>query len=249
MEKETFKVREIILGTRKEYRKLNDYLYVLGALTSCYDTNVEQFSYKLTCYNGQKPEILCHCIQSPQTLKGLIDYLKNAIFNLTNTLEFNIQTKDMPNGLLINKEQQMLVPDEYILYFEQIVDLILKSDFANKMDFSFHFLPENSGSIVISPELFSYNVTLFNKYISLIYHAHGDYINMISDDKEYADVGVMEYLLEEDIPCNLLSEYHKKLISESNSINKTIEFKNRKGMHSNSRVRIKENNSNIIFLS
>ena len=250
MEKGNYTLKEIILGTRKEYRKLNDYLYVLKALTTCCDKNVQDYSFKLSAFNGKKPELLWQFIQSPRTLKGFIYYLQKSINGFKDTSEYKILLKHEVNErLIINEQYDVSVDNELIQYFEQIVDLIIKSDFANKMDFKLHILPTSHGSMIISPDIISFNCIENKHYTSLDYYPNADCIKLQYGNEESLDIFLLEELLNKEIPGNTLSSYHRGLINDSSAVLKPV--KACLGEQGNftpmTRIRIKEFDKGILL--
>lgn len=250
MEKQNYTVKEIILGTRREYRKLYDYLYVLKALTVCNNKEVQDYYFKLSVDNGKKPELIWQFMQNPRTLRGLVYYLQKSIDSFKDMPEYKIILKHERNErLIINEQYDVSVDGELVEYFERIVDLIISSNFANSINFKFHSLPDMKGSLILSLNGISYNCILNNNYTSLDYYSEFDYIKLHHGNEDILDVSLLREMLNAPIPGEVLSTYHRNLISESSAILKPVKaYIGEYGKFSPmTRIRIKEFDKEILF--
>lgn len=248
MEKENYSLKEVILGTRKEYRKLSDYLYILKAITSCYNKQVEDFTYCLDTSDGVVSQILWQFNQNPKTLKGFIYYLEKAIVGFKNNPEYPIlMDLDEDVNLIINDKYGVYVNDELGPYFEQIVNLILSSNFANLMDFGFKKSSQLNGSMYISPGVISLSCMHDGNETGLTYRAEHDCIQLHSGNKEYLDVSLLKELFNKQIPAEALTAYHRGLIDGANIKPVKAYLKNGDQFSARSRMRIKENDNSIIL--
>lgn len=251
MEKDNYTLKEVILGTRREYRKLYDYLFVLKALTTCWDKEVQDFYFKLNVSGDEKPEILWRFVQNPRTLKGLIYYLQKSINKFKDTPEYKVVLKNSEDiDLMVNEKYSAFVDNELAPYFEQIIDLIINSNFANMIKFNLHILPEHNGSLLITPNIISYNCMENQQETSLDYYSEFDYIKLHCGNQEHLDISLFKKLLNKCIPAEIFSPYHRGLIDGSSATLKPVKtfLKNDEKISSRSKVRIRELEKEIIFL-
>lgn len=248
MEKENYSLKEVILGTRKEYRKLSDYLYVLKAITSCYNRQVKDFDYRLDIQDGVVSQILWQFKQNPRTLKGFVHYLEKAIIGFKDDPEYPISMDlDDDVNLVINKKYDVYVEEELGPYFEQIVNLILSSNFSNLIDFGFKKSTQLNGSMYISPGLISFNCMQDGCETSLNYYAASDSIQLQSGYKDVLDINLLKEMFNKQIPAELLTPYHRGLIDGTNIKPISVYLKNDGQFSEKSRMRIKENDNSIIL--
>ena len=235
LEKETFSLKEIILGTRGEYLKLQKLLLELKKMTITYDGRVKDFNYHLLTSSNKK-EIVCLC-KERKNLLTFFNYLKS---------QFNKSSSFDKTGKLVgnkydeysirNKYYDIFVNYEEMPKFAKTIKQILESEFVNLTNF-FEFANLEEIEMSLLPSGIYTKNDIFGLYVELAYLAKEDLIQVKASNGYEIDNELLNYLLNQEINKELFSTYHQNLITNDNSFLKPLEFKEQ--LKNNKKLKLK----------
>lgn len=224
MSKEYYTAGEIIMGTRREYLKIEDDLLRLRSMVCCDDIQVDDIYFEvLKSFNNKPPEIVCKFIQNPKTLRALDLYLKEKKGQKISEIE---------KGLLVMKNGRYEISNPFYIAsiingnedeFSLIIKNILSSAFTNNITlYDLHNVKEpgthmtmtTTGSIVSH-----YNS---DDYYRIIYSSRNDYI--IADSNKNIDDEILYKLFNFKVSADSLPTYHKEIINNNSLDLKAIEL-------------------------
>lgn len=224
-----YNIEDIIMGTRKEYLIIEKYLLELKKLTMHTDKSAKYFYYELAKLPRihEKPEIQCNIFPNPLTIKGFREYMYYKLFcgagvnSIRSTLYKNNNDK-----YIIGNQYKNHIKDQK--KFNEIVQLILNSEFANNINFNVNYENDYIKFDITPKEILGYlNINNQDK-LYYNYSALDDLLILNSKKGNITEENVLN-LLHTKIPENILSTYHKSLIDnreEKNSFKINIEDKN-----------------------
>ena len=236
--KEKYSASEIIFGTRKEYEDLQKKFRLLRILTdisNAKDANNILYRAKVddnTYRNGIiVPNILYSLTQSPNTLNGLIRYLKSYLYGMPKpACEEGRIIKDDNNNYSTNSEVISIKNQEG---YNEIVNEILNLDFLNKMNFYVLWgikgyptlIDQTPNSIRVKNGVS--DIERNKKYLGeMIYHPEDSSLTVQAYRKYYRWFPIgkesVQELLDTEVSAERLSDYQKSIIDSSPSIDKEI---------------------------
>lgn len=238
MSKEYYTAREIIMGTRSEYQKIENDLLKLKSLVYSDDIHVSDFYFEIMkLFNGQLPEVVCKFIQNPKTLRVIELYAKE---------KKGLKVEEVEKGLLTLKNGRYEISNPFYNVsiingkereFTLLINKMINSTFANNItlyDLNNVREPDTYMTITTSGCVVSrYDQ---NDYHRIIYSSKNDYI-IVDSSKKLKDE-MLFGLFNFEIPADCLSKYHKDIIDNSLSASKPIELCSVKGNVGNKKARL-----------
>jgi len=210
-----YNIKDIILATRKDYLIIEKYLLELKKITQHTDKSAKDFYYELAKlpHIHEKPEIQCNFFPNPLSIKGFKEYVYYKLF-------CGEGVKSIRSTLYKNNNSKYIIGNQYKNYikdqkkFDEIVQLILNSEFANNINFNVNYENDNIKFDITPREILGYlNINNQDK-LYYNYIAKDDSLILNSKKGNITEQNVLN-LLESKIPASVLSAYHKELIDKN----------------------------------
>lgn len=232
--KDYYKLREILLGLRKEQIRILKELQCLGKMLDSYNKEEYQGSHFFL-------ELREYCRELCYNLKlnySMCDKVGNLVFNGINLFDFDTMTillKKRKNGDYYFPNVDIKVLKDKQNEFNQKVDNILKDPFVDSCD-NYGISIENSNSIFGNIAAFNYDVASsayfkgssclseFEGLEGFLYYANDDkmslYFTKAYFDKNMYDI--INKILDIKISRDSFTEYIQNVIDNSNDAKKHI---------------------------
>jgi len=230
MDKEFYTAKEIIMGTRSEYQKIQRYVRMLEKMVYSDDKQVKNFFFNIFKFAGYgNPEIVCYFIQNEKTLRGYIWKLKSKLGTYVYGVNHNEIKKDSNGKYVIgNAFYDAYIKDGMEENFDLLAQKIFNSDFVTKMNFSGVSKMGIPEDIYMLLELHRISVHLCSNFDKskltwLDYIASSDFLYATRRDKDFDDETIYR-MLNFLVPSDSLSDYHRQLIDNNPSAYKPIEI-------------------------
>lgn len=221
--RESYTLKEIVLGTRPEYFKNETYLGFLKNLTTA-DKEVGDFAFNLRVSHDEKPEIRCLFKQNPNTLKGKIIKIKKKLNRYYYGPERGKVLKDNnDNYYIVCSGYDAYIYNDEMKKFDEIVNKVLNSDFANKIKFGHYFSKGDYDISILPSGIYLEDNTLGYK-VKFSYCSRNDMIEIKCPKSFEINKEIVSNLLDINIPAILLSDYHKQIIEENLSSETNMEL-------------------------
>ena len=233
MKKDYYTFKELIMGSRSEYLKNQEYLKLLKQISIAYDKGIKDYYFLIEKNTDNIPESKCKFIKELRTLEELIEYIQNKYrkYREDETITTCLKNNNGDYIIKSNEGQAIRINNHNKEKFNEIVNKIFTSDFINKLNFMNYYERKNFYYNLIR---ISENEIYLEKndneesnpkfYFNALYNAKKDAIFMQCYKYYEVNEDLIDYILKFRIPADILSEYHKKIIDNNNDTNKNIKI-------------------------
>lgn len=256
VKKDYYTAKEIIMGTRSEYQRIQSNINMLESMICSDDKQVKDFYitlFKESHFNN--PTLYCTFVQNEKTLRGHIWSLEKKLGTfIYGRNNIKIKKDDSGKYLVGNDKYKAYIKTGMDYEFDLLVHQILNDEFVKKID-------SDELGILGIPNVFNMYIALSsigiytdtysnnNNLIYFDYLVDKDAIHAVSRDK-YFDDEMINNVLGFKVPKESLSEFHRQIIDNNLSTSKPIEISSATEYVDNKNfwLDIKETDDKIVLL-